>query len=154
MIKRERSMHLIDIENQLGTGRITSVAASAFFENYKATVGLGETDQVVVAVSSIEALLELPLSSMRHCRLLCTLGHDGADKALQGVMWDEGLSERFPTVICATGDGGFVKAVAHLTAQGTHVIAAAPSRSIAKTMRMAAHETIDLSSDYPEMDVA
>jgi hypothetical protein len=151
---RGRSMHLIDIENQLGTGRITSVAASAFFENYKATVGLGEADQVVVAVSSIEALMELPLSSMRHCRLLCTLGHDGADKALQDVMWNEALPERFPTVICATGDGGFVKAVAHLTSQGTCVIAVAPSRSIAKTMRMATHETIELSSDYPEMDVA
>lgn len=151
---RGRSMHLIDIENQLGTGRITSVAASYFFENYKATVGLGEADQVVVAVSSIEALLELPFSSLRNCRLLCTLGHDGADKALQGVMRDEALSERFPTVICASGDGGFVKAVARLTAQGTRVIVVAPSRSIARTMRMAAHETIELSSDYAEMDVA
>lgn len=153
-MKQERSMHLIDIENQLGTGRINAVAASAFFENYKATVGIREADQVVVAVSSIEALLELPLSSMRDCRLLCTLGRNGADKALQGVMWNEGLPERFHTVICATGDGGFVKAVAHLTAQGTRVIAVAPSRSMAKTMRMAAHETIELSSDYPEMDVA
>jgi len=91
---------------------------------------------------------------MRHCRLLFTLGPDGADKALQEVMLREGLPSRFQTVVCATGDGGFVNAVAYLTAQGTRVIAVAPSGSIAKTMRLAAHQTIELSSDHLEMDVA
>jgi hypothetical protein len=100
-----RSIHLIDIENQLGNGHIRAKEVSEFFDCYSVAVGVGNLDQIVVAVSSSDALLELPLSSMKDCRLLYKPGHDGADIALQSVMLQEDVSARFGTVICASGDG-------------------------------------------------
>ncbi|MBO0907794.1 hypothetical protein [Arthrobacter sunyaminii] len=148
-----RSIHLVDIENQMG-GAVSSAAISKFFEHYCETVGIGEQDHVVVGVSSSQALMELPLSLMGAYRFVFMPGTDGADKALQDVMLNECLPERFSTIICASGDGGFVPAISALTAEKAHVIVAAPLNSIAKTMRMAAHQTIELSIDYLEQDVA
>lgn len=154
MKNSKRSIHLIDIENQLGTGLVGSETVTAFFESYRASVAPGSLDHIVVAVSSREALLELPLSSMRGFRLLYKPGHDGADLALQEVMMSENLSARFDTVICASGDGGFVDAVTHLTSQGTRVVVVAPPKSLAKRLRVAAHQTIDLTIKNSEKDAA
>lgn len=149
-----RSIHLIDIENQLGNGHIRAKEVSEFFDCYSVAVGVGNVDQIVVAVSSSDALLELPLSSMKDCRLLYKPGHDGADIALQSVMLHEDVSARFDTVICASGDGGFLAAVSYLTARGTRVVVAAPQKSISRRLRMAANQTIDLDFDYIKKDAA
>jgi hypothetical protein len=149
-----RSLHLIDIENQLGSGHIRAREVSEFFGYYEATVGVGSLDQIVVAVSSCDALLELPRSALRACRLLYKPGHDGADMALQDVILHEDVSARFGTVVCASGDGGFVEAVSQLTARGTRVVIAAPRMSSSRRLRMAAHQTIELDFDYIKKDAA
>jgi NYN domain len=154
MKNSRRSIHLIDIENQLGTGLLDSEAVTAFFECYKVAVAPGRLDHFVVAVSSRQGLLELPLSSMKGFRLLYRPGHDGGDLALQEVMFRENLGARFDKVICASGDGGFVEAVTHLTSQGTRVVVVAPQKSLAKRLRLAAHQTIELTTNYSEKDAA
>lgn len=151
-MKAGRAIHLIDIENQLGTGRIDSEGVTRFFGEYGTCVGLGPLDQV--AVSSIEALQAVHLSSMRGCRLLFKPGHDGADLMLQEVMMSENIADRFERAICASGDGGFLDAVAYLTTRGVRVTVVSQGRSLAKRLRLAAHETIELRIFTIEKDAA
>src|SRR4051812_24589083 len=103
-----RTLHLIDIENQLGHGHISSVAVRAFMASYRELVGLEEPEQTILAVSSSEGLVELAASKVERSRLLYRQGKDGADHELQDVMLLENIAERFESVILASGDGGFV----------------------------------------------
>lgn len=83
------------------------------------------------------------------CRPLFREGPDGADLALQKVMWEERLAERFPRIVCASGDKGFTDVVAALGAIGAHVVVASRLSCLANRLRMAASEVILLPENEP-----
>ena len=149
-----RSVHLLDIENMLGTGEIEVTAINAFFAAYKEQVPMTDRDLVIVGVSSSEGLLAIVLSDLRNSRPLYKPGKDGADLALQEVLDTEGLERRFSKVYVGSGDGGFATSISALAGRGAEVVVVSRSKSLAKRLRLAAHRAIELRTEITGLDAA
>ncbi|EYT53304.1 hypothetical protein H488_0107460 [Kocuria sp. UCD-OTCP] len=140
---RGRSIHLIDIENQLGTPFFVAEAVNGWFEDYARLANYQLGDLVVVGTTARATVWEIERSAVP-CRKLFRLGPDGADRVLQEVMWDENLPARFDRIVCASGDGGFTDVVAALGAAGGCVVVVSRLSCLSKRLRMAAGEVIVL----------
>lgn len=149
-----RSVHLLDIENMLGGGKIEVTAINAFFARYRSEVPMTDQDLVVVGVSSSEGLLALALSDLRNCRQLYRPGKNGADLILQEVLDTERLEDRFSTVYVGSGDGGFAASISALAGRGGGVVVVARPASLSKRLRLAAHRTIALHTEITGLDAA
>lgn len=149
-----RSIHLLDIENMLGTGEIEVTAINAFFAGYRSEVRMTDHDLVVVGVSSTEGLLALAQSDLRNYRQLYRPGKDGADLALREVLDTEELENRFSMVHVGSGDGGFAASISALAGRGAVVVVVARPESLSKRLRLAAHRTIELRTETTELDAA
>lgn len=145
-----RTLHLIDIENQLGHGRIKAYEVAEFMTSYKAVSNMRESDQVIIAVSSRDGLLELARANMTTCRFMHRPGKNGADLELLDVMLLENIADRFDRVVLASGDGGFVPAVFDLGIQGVHVTVIGQAGHISKRLRLVAHQTIEFPTYHLE----
>ncbi|MGF4043633.1 hypothetical protein ACX800_21700 [Paenarthrobacter nitroguajacolicus] len=154
MLRGNRSIHLLDIENMLSTGEIEVRAINAVFADYKEQVPMGKDDLVVVGVSSAEGLLAVGMSDLRNARLLYRPSKDGADLALQGVLDGEQLEARFALVHVASGDGGFSRSVAALAGRGARVTVVSRTESLSKRLRLAAHQIIELRIKTIGLDAA
>lgn len=144
-----RSLHLVDIENQLGHGHIKAHEVTEFMTSYKALSNMRAGDPVIIAVSSSEGLLELASANMTSCRLMHRPGKNGADLELLDVMLLENIADRFDLVVLASGDGGFVQAVFDLGLQGVHITVIGRAGHISKRLRLVAHQTIE----FPNYDL-
>lgn len=145
-IHQGRSIHLVDIENQLGTPFFNTQAVDAWFEDYARLVDYRTEDLIVVGTSTWRTVWEVERSVVP-CRKLFRRGPDGADQVLQQVMWEEELPARFDRVLCASGDGGFTDAVAALGSLGAHVVVVSRLSCLSKRLRLAASEVITLPED-------
>lgn len=154
MLGVDRSIHLLDIENMLSTGRLEVNAINSVFADYKAQVPMMKDDLVIVGVSSTEGLMEVGMSDLRTSRLLHKPGKNGADEALQDVLDDEQLEARFTVIHVASGDGGFSPSIAALAGRGGRVVVVSRPESLSKQLRLAAHQTIELRTSTIELDAA
>lgn len=154
MVRVDRSVHLFDVENMLSTGEIEVNEINAVFADYRDQVAMTKDDLVIVGVSSAEGLLALGMSDLRNCRLLYRPGKDGADLALQDVLDDERLEDRFSAVHVASGDGGFSTSAAAIAGRGARVIVVSRPESLSKRLRLAAHQTIELRTQTIGLDAA
>lgn len=154
MLRVDRSVHLFDVENMLSTGELEVNEINAVFADYKDQVAMTKDDLVIVGVSSAEGLLALGMSDLRNCRLLYRPGKDGADLALQDVLDDERLEDRFSAVHVASGDGGFSTSVAAIAGRGARVVVVSRPESLSKRLRLAAHQTIELRTQTIGLDAA
>ncbi|MFI7743742.1 hypothetical protein [Kocuria rhizosphaericola] len=145
-MRRRRSIHLIDIENQLGTPFFCAEQVNAWFDDYVHLVDYQTGDLIVVGTTARPTVWELERSTVP-CRKLFRLGPDGADRVLQEVMWEENLPTRFDRIVCASGDGGFTDVVAALGAAGGHVVVVSQLSRLSKRLRLAAAEVITLPED-------
>jgi len=145
-----RTLHLIDIENQLGTGDIKADEITKFMAFYKDVARVQETDHVIIAVSSSDGLLELAKAHTGPCRYLHKPGRDGADHELQNVMLLENIAERFDRIVLASGDGGFVDAVLALGQQDAYVTVIGRVGHISKRLQLVARPMIELPIYDPE----
>lgn len=145
-IHQGRSIHLIDIENQLGTPFFCAEAVDAWFKDYVRRVDYRTGDLVVVGTSARDTVWEVERSVVP-CRKIFRVGVDGADRALQEVMWGEELPTRFDRILCASGDGGFTDVVIALGCLGAHVVVVSRSSCLSKRLRLAATEVITLPED-------
>lgn len=138
MIKslRERTLHLIDIENLTGTASPTAEEVRDCRHLYEsAFVGAG--DLVVVACSH-HAFQSVAWEWPR-ARLLLRSGENGADLALLDVIAAEDVAERFAFIHVASGDGIFADAVAQLGSAGVIVTAVSRPESLSAVLRLASH---------------
>lgn len=101
-----RAIHLVDIENMLGTPFFTVEDAAKFREFYTSQDIYSPGDLVVIATSSTQGLINAG-RAWSGARLKFTLGQNGADLALIDVLREEGISSRFARVVIASGDGIF-----------------------------------------------
>jgi hypothetical protein len=100
-----RALHLIDLENLLGTARDPE-AVAAVWRAYERQVVIGCRDHLVVATGpslAPAAWFGLP----RRARRLVGRGVDGADKALLESIDPEHLARRYQRLVLASGDGIF-----------------------------------------------
>ena len=101
-----RAIHLIDIENMLGTPFFTVEDVEKFKEFYTGQAVYSPGDLIVIATSSTQGLINAG-RAWAGARLKFALGHNGADLALIDVLREEGISSRFARVVIASGDGIF-----------------------------------------------
>ena len=145
----QRTLHLIDIENQLGTPRVTADEIAEWFHEYASRVAIGPLDQIVIAVGTVDGLIGL---ATINCRRLVKFGANGADLALLNVLNEENVARRFNRVNLASGDGIFTPAVAELAAAGVTVTVISRPHGLAARLRMAAAATItfELTAHFKE----
>lgn len=142
---KDRTVHLVDLENLVGSGHLTEHAAHLAFLAYSALGVVSPGDLVILGVSHhnlIAASYGWP-----HVRCRARSGPDGADLLLQEVMTDERIEERFGAAIVATGDGGFAEAIASLIGRGLPVGVIAPAGRISTKLRLAASAVCEIHFD-------
>lgn len=140
-IHRERTLHLIDIENLTGTASPTAEEVRDCRDLYESTF-VGDGDLVVVACSHHAfRVVGWEWPSARH---LLRSGENGADLALLDVIVTEDVARRFDFVHVASGDGIFAGAAASLAAAGVTVTAVSRPESLSAALRLAAcrHELL------------
>lgn len=150
----DRAVHLVDIENQIGSPRCSPDEIKKWFSYYSSAVALGALDIVVMGVTSVDNIFSVAKSGVP-ARIVYKFGPDGADLALQSVMEDEALERRFGRIYCASGDGGFAEQVGRL-GSSVQVTVVARSSALAKRLQLAAGAAIFLPeiATHPEAAVA
>lgn len=131
-----RRLHVVDVENLLGSGRPAPAELSWCARTYWGLGLVGPDDLVVVGCNPLIGL-EVGLR-WRGCRLLVGHGPDGADRALLPVLTRERVEQRFTQVIVASGDGVFVDPVAWLQRHRVEVTVVSRPRALSARLRLAA----------------
>ncbi|MCY4163231.1 MAG: NYN domain-containing protein [bacterium] len=134
---KERTLHLIDVENLIGSPNPTPDCVRWYHLAYQA-LHVAPTDQVIVACSH-HAAPNVFWEWSQGCHRWRS-GENGADLALLKVITQERISERFGCVALASGDGIFTKAVAGLGKQGVNVTVVSRPESLSRSLQMVAKQ--------------
>lgn len=139
--RRERTLHLIDIENLTGSASPTPGEVRDCRDVYESAF-VGANDLVVVACSH-HAFRAVGWEWTK-ARLLLRSGDNGADLALLEVLASEDVAKRFDFIHVASGDGIFADAVARLGAAGVTITVVSRPESLSAALRLAAdhHELL------------
>jgi hypothetical protein len=141
----QRRLHLVDIENLIGSARPTLRDAATCCERYAERAPLGPNDLVIVACNHGAATAVG--YGWRGARVLLRSGRDGADMALLEVIAHENVTARFEAVVVASGDGCFAEAVAWLGSLGIEVTVVSNERALSRRLRLAAKHVVMLDAD-------
>ena len=120
-----RSLHLVDVENLLGSTRFTAHDVTASATAYAAVASVAPHDLVVVSSSHFTA--PATWFGWGSARRIVRSGPDGADLALIEILVTENVAARFDRVVIASGDGIFADAAAQLQ-QAKVAVTVVPSR--------------------------
>jgi hypothetical protein len=115
-----RILHLIDLENLVGSVDFCQEEAACVHRGYVQVAPSGAVDQVVLATShhaAAAAWFGWPATARR----LVRSGQNGADLALLQVLVGESVATRFNQVVIVSGDGIFAYEAARLQAAGVGV---------------------------------
>lgn len=150
-----RALHLIDVENLIGSGVPGLCQVRVLREAYADRVGFTALDQVIVACNHL-ALLNAGIG-WPHARYRVRSGPDGADLELLDVLTHENVMERFSHFVIGSGDGSFAAAAARLAASHRRVTVVSRLQSLSARLKLAAHEVIYLEppgDDVPHRRVS
>ena len=115
-----RELHLIDIENELGSGQVKAADIARFRTFYIKANNVPANAHIVVATSSSQNLLESAFG-WPGARTVWLPGHDGADRALLEIAYEENVEKRYDKVVIASGDHIFAEAAEALQNLGVKV---------------------------------
>ena len=115
-----RELHLIDIENELGSGQVKAEDIARFRSFYLKANNVPADAHIVVAASSSQNLLEAAFG-WPGVRTVWLPGHDGADRALLEIAYEENVEKRYEKVVIASGDHIFAEAAEALQDLGVRV---------------------------------
>lgn len=144
-----RTIHLIDIENLCGEARPSKAQVEHARKRYLGVVGGENRDQFIVASSKGNLLNSS--SGWPKARYLARDGKDGADICLARVVVEEGVAERFDSVVMASGDHGLAPFVSQLARRGLDTTVVSLRDSLSRDMRMAAHKCIVLTPELEDI---
>ena len=117
-----RTLHLVDLENLMGTVR-TAEDVAGVWSGYTATLRLDRSDHVVVGTGpalAATAWFVLPAGGLRR---VVGRGLNGGDRALLEVAADTSLVARaYQRLVIASGDGIFTGLAARYRAAGLEVV--------------------------------
>jgi hypothetical protein len=130
-----RGLHLIDVENLLGTPNPDPVQVRHLRARYLLLAGVGVLDHVVIASS--HRALKSTGSWWPRARYLVQSGPDGADRELLDVLGHERVAERFCRVTIASGDGAFAPRAADLVAAGCQVTVVSRRAALSRQLALA-----------------
>jgi hypothetical protein len=131
----ERRIHLVDVENLVGSSATSAAAVAEVRRHYAAVAPLLPEDQVVLAKGPTAAAAAW--FGWGPARRLVRAGLDGADRALLEVIRVESLAGRYGRVILASGDGIFAEACARLQSEGCAVTVVARPGALSRALRFA-----------------
>jgi hypothetical protein len=142
-----RRLHLVDVENLVGSPRPTAAEIWACQRRNADLVRPGGQDLCMVACShgaGAEVAYNWP-KAMHMWRS----GPDGADLALLGVLTGESVSDRFESVVLASGDGLSAEPATELARCGVHVTVLANRRSLSRRLELASAAVVLFDSELP-----
>ena len=140
------AIHLIDLENLFGSGRLSYDEVKKTRLTYLEEVGVQDGDLVIVAAGTRNRLAVFngwpgALYKFRE-------GQNGADIALAEFISETHLSGRFNRAFLGSGDGGLAPYAKLLQDVGVDIVVV--SRPTATSYRLRCFEIIE----FPEMQVA
>lgn len=141
-----RELHLIDIENELGTGQVKAADIARFRTFYLKANNVPANAHIVVASSSSQNLLESAFG-WPGARTVWLPGHDGADRALLEIAYEENVEKRYDKVVIASGDHIFAEAAEALQSSGVKVKVFARAVFVSVILRSACNEVLLYSAD-------
>lgn len=141
-----RELHLIDIENELGTGQVKATDIARFRTYYLKANNVPADAHIVVASSSSQNLLESAFG-WPGARTVWFPGHDGADRALLEIAYEENVEKRYDKVVIASGDHIFAEAADALQNLGVKVKVFARAVFISVLLQSTCHEVLLYSAD-------
>ena len=127
-----RRLFVVDIENAVGAGRIDEGSCKSVKDRIERTYHPGSNDLTVLGVSHKNNLF--PAHAWDGARVILREGHDGADLALEGVLSNENVEERFGEVVIVSGDGLFSRQASRLRSLGVKVTVDARARQLARVL--------------------
>ena len=135
-----RTLHLLDIENLAGGGRLRPDEAARAVGRFQEAIRVGPCDPLIVACGPTSVLAAG--SAVRHSRLLIGRGVDGADLRLLEVLATDPIVERVDEIVLGSGDGIFAPIVADLEAAGCPVTIASHRDRLSRRLALAASRTV------------
>lgn len=141
-----RELHLIDIENELGTGEVKADDIARFRTFYLKANYVPANAHIVIAASCSQNLLESALG-WPGARNVWLPGHDGADRALLEIAYEENIEKRYDKVVIASGDHIFAEAAEELQNLGVKVKVFARTVFVSVLLRAACNEVELYSGD-------
>jgi hypothetical protein len=132
-----RVLHIVDVENLVGTADFTEEESRAVAQTYEAIAYGGAINQIVFATSH-HAAAAAWYSWPSNARRLLGSGPDGADLKLLAAL--EGVESRFEHVVIGSGDGIFAFAAARLQAAGCRVTVVTRRDALSARLRLAVRD--------------
>lgn len=130
--KSARKLFVVDIENAVGTGVIDEESCKGVKSRIERTYHPGGGDLTVVGVSHKNNLF--PAHAWDGARVVIREGHNGADLALEDVLINENVENRFGEVVIVSGDGLFSEQASRLRSMGVRVTVDARARQLARVL--------------------
>lgn len=130
--KSARKLFVVDIENAVGTGVIDEESCKGVKSRIERTYHPGGSDLTVVGVSHKNNLF--PAHAWDGARVVIREGHNGADLALEDVLINENVENRFDEVVIVSGDGLFSEQASRLRSMGVRVTVDARARQLARVL--------------------
>jgi hypothetical protein len=137
-----RTVHLIDVENLVGTGRPRAEDLAVVHEMYRTLDLIGADDHVIVSCNPFVAI-DVG-DEWAPARLRIGHGPSGADEQLVQVAAHERIEVRFERVVIASGDGIFTDVAVWLQQNGVPVTVVSRRDGLSLRLRMAATDVIYL----------
>ena len=128
--KTGRKLFVVDIENAVGIGAIDEESCRKVRDRIEREYKPAGGDLTVIGVSHQNNVF--PARSWNGARIVLRKGHDGADLALESVLSDENIEERFSEVVIVSGDGLFASQAARLRSLGVKVTVDARARQLSR----------------------
>jgi hypothetical protein len=134
-----RAVHLIDVENLVGSACFTCSDAALVHRAYESVAAVSNGDHLILA-SSHHAAPSAWFAWPHSARRLVRSGLHGADHALLEVIDRECLEERFDRIVLGSGDGIFALAAARLQACGCDVTVVSRRSGLSRHLRLAVRD--------------
>lgn len=130
--RSRRRLFVVDIENAIGTGMIDEESCKSIRGRIERTYHPSNNDLTVLGVSHKNNFF--PAHAWDGARIILREGHDGADLALENVLSNENVEERFGEVVIVSGDGLFSRQASRLKSLGVRVTVDARARQLARVL--------------------
>ena len=144
----KRRLFVIDIENVVGAGAIDERMCERAEQRVNDVCRPGDNDLIVIGVS--HSMNVMPESAWKGARIVLRHGHNGADLALEDVLSNESVENRFSEVVIFSGDGLFARQAARLKRLGVKVTVSARAHELARVLA----QCCSVVRLVPEMSVA
>ena len=128
--KASRKLFVVDIENAVGIGTVDEESCRKVRDRIEREYKPAGGDLTIIGVSHQNNVF--PARSWDGARIVLRKGRDGADLALENVLSNENVEERFSEVVIVSGDGLFASQAARLKSLGVKVTVDARARQLSR----------------------